>query len=90
MLNIKKPKSADPAAPRKKRQTDKVAPPSWEQLGSWVALVESGLGPLAGMLVGWSYWLSIVATNAVMALAAQGHYQLALDDDDAAPEDEDP
>ena len=42
MLNIKKPKTADLPAPRKKRQTDKVAPPSWEQLGSWVALVESG------------------------------------------------
>ncbi|HEY1033489.1 MAG TPA: cupin domain-containing protein [Pseudoxanthomonas sp.] len=34
--------------------------------------------------------LSDAGRDAVMALAAQGHYQLALDDDDAAPEDEDP
>jgi len=33
--------------------------------------------------------LSDAGRDAVMALAAQGHYQLALDDD-AAPEDEDP
>ena len=38
-----------------------------------VALCEIGLGPLGGMLVGWSYWLSIVATNAVMALAAASY-----------------
>lgn len=38
-----------------------------------VALVETGLGPLPGMLVGWSYWLSILATNAVMALAAASY-----------------
>ena len=38
-----------------------------------VALVEIGLGPLPGMLVGWSYWLSILATNAVMALAAASY-----------------
>ena len=42
MLNIKKPETADAAAPRRKRQSEKDAPPSWEQLGSWVALVESG------------------------------------------------
>jgi DNA-binding transcriptional LysR family regulator len=54
MLNIKKPKSADPAAPRKKRQTDKVAPPSWEQLGSWVALVESGSVSAAARRLGIS------------------------------------
>lgn len=38
-----------------------------------VALAETGLGALPGMLVGWSYWLSIVATNAVMALAAASY-----------------
>ena len=38
-----------------------------------VALVEIGLGPLPGMLVGWSYWLSILATNAVIALAAASY-----------------
>lgn len=38
-----------------------------------VALVETGLGPLLGMLVGWIYWLSILATNAVMALAAASY-----------------
>lgn len=26
----------------KKRSADKVTPPPWEQLGSWVALVETG------------------------------------------------
>ena len=26
----------------KKRASDKVSPPSWEQLGIWVALVETG------------------------------------------------
>lgn len=26
----------------KKRSADKIAPPSWEQLGSWVALIEAG------------------------------------------------
>lgn len=38
-----------------------------------VALVERGLCPLTAMLVGWAYWLSIVATNAVMALAAASY-----------------
>ena len=38
-----------------------------------VALCEIGLGPLLGMLVGWSYWLSILATNAVVALAAASY-----------------
>ena len=52
-----------------------------------VALCEIGLGPLGGMLVGWSYWLSIVATNAVMALAAAsyaGVFVPALAGDDTA------
>ena len=52
-----------------------------------VALVEIGLGSLPGMLVGWSYWLSILATNAVMALAAASYAGVllpALGDDTAA------
>lgn len=40
---------------------------------SAVALVEIGLGRRAGMLIGWSYWLSIVATNAVLAMAAASY-----------------
>lgn len=53
-----------------------------------VALVEIGLGPLVGMLVGWSYWLSIIATNAVMALAAAsyaGAFMPALAESETAP-----
>ncbi len=38
-----------------------------------IELVEIGLGPLPGMLVGWSYWLSILATNAVISLTAAGY-----------------
>lgn len=40
---------------------------------SAVALVEIGLGRRTGMLIGWSYWLSIVATNAVLAMAAASY-----------------
>lgn len=40
---------------------------------SAAALCELGLGRLGGMLVGWSYWLSIVATNAVLALGAASY-----------------
>lgn len=46
---------------------------AYPQAQGAVALVEIGLGPLPGMLVGWSYWLSILATNAVMALAAASY-----------------
>ena len=38
-----------------------------------VALVEQGLGPLGGMLVGWSYWVSVLTSNAFVALAAAGY-----------------
>ena len=38
-----------------------------------VALVELGLGPLGGMLVGWSYWVSVLTSNAFVALAAAGY-----------------
>lgn len=54
MLNIKNPKTSDPLPPRKKRQPDKVTPPSWEQLGSWVALVESGSVSAAAQRLGIS------------------------------------
>lgn len=54
MLNIKNSKTAATAEPRKKRQADKVAPPSWEQLGSWVALVESGSVSAAAQRLGIS------------------------------------
>lgn len=40
---------------------------------SAIALVEIGLGRRAGMLIGWSYWLSIIATNAVLGLAAASY-----------------
>jgi APA family basic amino acid/polyamine antiporter len=51
---------------------------AYPRAGGAVALVETGLGPLPGMLVGWSYWLSIVATNAVMALAAASYAGVIL------------
>jgi APA family basic amino acid/polyamine antiporter len=38
-----------------------------------IELVEIGLGPLPGMLVGWSYWLSILCANAVISLTATGY-----------------
>lgn len=38
-----------------------------------VALVELGLGPLGGMLIGWSYWVSVLTSNAFVALAAAGY-----------------
>lgn len=38
-----------------------------------IELVETGLGPLPGMLVGWSYWLSILCANAVISLTAAGY-----------------
>ncbi len=38
-----------------------------------VALVERGLGPLGGMLVGWSYWVSVLTANAFIALAAASY-----------------
>jgi basic amino acid/polyamine antiporter, APA family len=38
-----------------------------------IELVEIGLGPLPGMLVGWSYWLSILCANAVISLTAAGY-----------------
>lgn len=43
-----------------------------------VALVEIGLGRRIGMLIGWSYWLSIVATNAVLAMAAASYASVFL------------
>ncbi|KRA44288.1 cupin domain-containing protein [Pseudoxanthomonas sp. Root630] len=48
-----------------------------------LAALESLDGPTYGAL-------SEAGRDAVMALAAQGHYQLALDDDDPASEDQDP
>jgi basic amino acid/polyamine antiporter, APA family len=38
-----------------------------------VDLVEHGLGPLPGMLVGWSYWISILCANAVISLTAASY-----------------
>ena len=38
-----------------------------------IELVEIGLGPLPGMLVGWAYWLSILCANAVISLTAAGY-----------------
>jgi basic amino acid/polyamine antiporter, APA family len=38
-----------------------------------IELVETGLGPLPGMLVGWAYWLSILCANAVISLTAAGY-----------------
>lgn len=38
-----------------------------------VALVELGLGPLGGMLIGWSYWISVLTSNAFVALAAASY-----------------
>jgi APA family basic amino acid/polyamine antiporter len=35
-----------------------------------VAICGAGLGPLAGVLVGWSYWVGVWAANAVIALTA--------------------
>lgn len=38
-----------------------------------IELVETGLGPLPGMLVGWAYWLSILCAIAVISLTAAGY-----------------
>ena len=38
-----------------------------------IELVETGLGPLPGMLVGWAYWVSILCANAVISLTAAGY-----------------
>jgi APA family basic amino acid/polyamine antiporter len=35
-----------------------------------VEIVGDALGPLPGVLVGWSYWVGIVAANAIIALTA--------------------
>lgn len=35
-----------------------------------VAIVGEALGPLPGVLVGWSYWVGIVSANAIIALTA--------------------
>lgn len=35
-----------------------------------VAICGAGLGPLPGVLVGWSYWVSVWSANAVIALTA--------------------
>lgn len=35
-----------------------------------VAIVGEALGPMAGLLVGWSYWVGICSANAVIALTA--------------------
>ena len=35
-----------------------------------VAMCGAGLGPLPGVLVGWSYWVSVWSANAVIALTA--------------------
>lgn len=35
-----------------------------------IAIVAEGLGPLPGLLVGWSYWVGICSANAIIALTA--------------------
>ncbi len=35
-----------------------------------VAIVGEGLGPLPGVIVGWSYWVAVWAVNAIIALTA--------------------
>ena len=35
-----------------------------------IAIVATALGPLAGVLVGWSYWVSVWCANAIIALTA--------------------
>ena len=35
-----------------------------------VAIVSEALGPLPGVLVGWSYWVAVVSANAIIALTA--------------------
>lgn len=35
-----------------------------------VAVVGEGLGPLPGLIIGWSYWVAIWAVNAIIALTA--------------------
>ena len=35
-----------------------------------VAIVGSALGPLPGLLVGWSYWVGILSFNAILSLTA--------------------
>jgi APA family basic amino acid/polyamine antiporter len=35
-----------------------------------VEIVGGALGPLPGVLVGWSYWVGIVSANAILALTA--------------------
>ena len=35
-----------------------------------IAIVSEALGPLTGLLVGWSYWVGICSANAIIALTA--------------------
>jgi basic amino acid/polyamine antiporter, APA family len=35
-----------------------------------VAIVGEGLGPLPGLIIGWSYWVAVWAVNAIIALTA--------------------
>jgi APA family basic amino acid/polyamine antiporter len=35
-----------------------------------LAIVAEGLGPLPGVLIGWSYWVSVWSANAIIALTA--------------------
>lgn len=35
-----------------------------------VAVVGEGLGPLPGLIIGWSYWVAVWAVNAIIALTA--------------------
>lgn len=35
-----------------------------------IAIVGEALGPVPGLLVGWSYWVSVVSVNAIIALTA--------------------
>ncbi len=39
-----------------------------------VEIVGGALGPLPGVLVGWSYWVAIVSANAILALTAVRYF----------------
>lgn len=50
-----------------------------------IAVVAEVLGPLPGVLIGWSYWVSIWAANAAIAIAATSYLAVFLPGLNATP-----
>lgn len=50
-----------------------------------IAVAGSVLGPLTGLLIGWSYWVAVWAANAAIAIAATSYLAAVLPWLDATP-----